>query len=143
MITVVIVKKQVKKGKARSSQTMVHGKKLSHDKEVSQKRKRMTFLYHESREQIGRSRPRRKSTQGGSKTIRASIQKHQADGTAPHPHTRNSTVEFHLCWQDHARVQQIDLWTLSSCRLPPARSKCPSWLGSLLILEYCEGGCKT
>ena len=35
---------------------MVHSKKCSHYKEVGQKRKRMTFLYHESREQIGKSR---------------------------------------------------------------------------------------
>ena len=54
-------KRQNRRGQGRGSQTMVHGKKPSHYKEVSQKRKRMTFLYHESREQTGRSRPGRKS----------------------------------------------------------------------------------
>ena len=62
-ITAVTVKKksQKRRGQVRGSQTMVHGRKPSHYKELSQKRKRMTFLYHESREQTGRSSPGRKS----------------------------------------------------------------------------------
>lgn len=62
LIIVVIVKKQAKKESlGQEEPATVHVRKPSHYQKVSQKRKRMTFLYHESREQPGRSRPRRKS----------------------------------------------------------------------------------
>ena len=62
LIIVVIVKKQAKKESlGQEEPARVHVRKPSHYQKVSQKWKRMTFLYHESREQNGRSRPRRKS----------------------------------------------------------------------------------
>lgn len=107
MITVVIVKKQIKKGKARSSQTMVDGKKLSHYKEVSQKRKRMTFLYHEFREQIGRSKPRRKSehnqgcyTKTSSRWNSARTHPNTPKHTQTHTHTDRTIQEYNNRFMD-------------------------------------------
>lgn len=70
---------QERRGQVKSSPIIVHDKKLSHYKEVSQKRKRMTFLYHESREQAEGSRPRRKSEH---KQVWGTETSQKAEGTA-------------------------------------------------------------
>lgn len=112
---------QERRGQVKSSQIMVHDKKLSHYKEVSQKRKRMTFLYHESREQAGRSRPRRKSEHKqvwGTETAsrRDSPDKNIVNKFKPGPlntniHTkpRNCTVKSMLTGPHKSKT---DLWFL-------------------------------
>jgi hypothetical protein len=59
IIPVVIVKRQIKNERPiQVQQVMAHSKNYSHCKHVSENGKRLTFLYYESRKQIGRSRPK-------------------------------------------------------------------------------------
>lgn len=100
---------------------MVHDKKLSHYKEVSQKRKRMTFLYHESREHAGRSRRRRKSEHKQVWGTETSSRRDRSDkntvnkfkpgplNTNIHTEPRNSTVKSMLTGPHKSKT---DLWIL-------------------------------